>query len=181
VKERINGELLSKVYGNRIPLLELPPQSSLYLSQPLYRLVGTDRQLAVVRSLRQALLAQGITRCFYKPHHADRKEWCDLLEAECGMTPISLREAVPIEMLVPRCSAEVIVSHICSALLNLKTYGYKGRVIAYGLEELSSAFPERSQVEDYTAALRRIGDIEIPATSTLYAPSHLGRDRVATS
>ena len=179
-KERIHAELLTKVYANRIPPLDLPPQSCLYLSQPLYRLVGIDRQLAVVRCLREALLAQGIERCFYKPHHADRKEWCELLEAECGMAPISLREAIPVEMLVPRCNAELIVSHICSALLNLKTYGYKGRVIAYGLEELSSAFPERSQLEDYTAALQRIGDIEIPMTSTLHPLSNLERDRVAT-
>jgi hypothetical protein len=180
-KERIHSEMLNEIYGDRIPTLVLPLRSCLYLSQPLYKLVGTERQLAVVHALREALCAQGIFQLFYKPHHADLPEWCELLEKECGFEPISMREMVPIEMLAARCDADIIVSHICSALLNLKSYGYRGRVIAYGLDQLSSAFSERSQLEDYTRALRRIGDVETLTTSAFHATSHLGGNKVATS
>jgi len=158
--EAIRPELLKEVYGDSLPALELPRHSCLYLSQPLYKLVGEERQLKVVRAFKRNLEEQGIRHFFYKPHHADLPSWCDILERECGLVPLQFREMVAFELLAPRCSAEVVVSHTTSALLNLRAYGYHGRVIACGIDELSGAFAERSQYDDFCRCLRTLGSVE---------------------
>jgi len=157
---KIDTNALEQVYRDRLPTLDFPPGSCLYLSQPLYKLVGVKCQLAVVRSFRERLRGQGISHFYYKPHHADLPFWCELLEAECGLRPLEFREMVPIEMVASRCNANVIVSHTSSALMNLKRYGYHGRLIAYGLDQLKASFREISQYEDFRRALKRLGVVE---------------------
>jgi hypothetical protein len=158
---RIDTDLLEPVYGNHLPSLDFPAGSCLYLSQPLYKLVGVERQLAVVRSFMEHLRPQGISHFYYKPHHADLPSWCETIERECGIKQLAFREMVPIELLASRCAAEVIVSHTTSALMNLKVYGYHGRVIAYGLDQLQASFSETSQYEDYCRTLRSSGGVEL--------------------
>ena len=163
--ERIHPELLERLYGDRLQTMSLPSRSCLYLSQPLYKVVGIDRQLAIVESLCKSLRANGISQLFYKAHHADLPNWCHLLEKTFGFQPVAPQQMLPIEMLASRCDAALIVSHVCSALLNLKSYGYQGRVIAYGINQLSGAFQERAHLQAYLSALERIGDVEVLATS----------------
>lgn len=159
--EEIRTELLESVYGDVIPALPCPPRSCLYLSQPLYKLVGADRQLAVVRSCIARLSAEGIKSFYYKPHHADLPFWCELIEKECGLRQLEFRESVPIELLASRCTADVVVSHSTSALLNLRRYGYKGRVLAYGLPQLRGSFREQSQYDSFLHMLNRMDGVEM--------------------
>ncbi len=159
--EEIRTDLLESVYGDVIPALSCPPRSCLYLSQPLYKLVGKDRQLAVVRSFVARFSSEGIKAFCYKPHHADLPFWCQLLEKECGLRPLDFRETVPIELLASRCTAEVVVSHSTSALLNLRRYGYGGRVVAYGLPQLRGSFLEQYQYDSFLQMLRRLDEVEM--------------------
>ena len=161
--EEIDPRLLERVYGERLVSVSLPPKSCLYLFQPLYKLVGVQRQLQIVHGFLGYLRQRGIRHFYYKPHHADLPHWCGLLEGECGLKPLELREMVPIEFLSARCNADVILSHSTSALLNLHAYGFRGEVIAYGLDKLRQSFPEASQFEDYTRALKALGGIELVA------------------
>ena len=159
--ERIDTQLLESVYDGQLVTLQLNSPSCLYLSQPLYKLVGVKRQLSVVRSFKRRLEQEGFSHFFYKPHHADLSSWCALLETECGFKALGFREMVPVEFLAARCNADIILSHSTSALLNLRAYGYQGRVISYGLQELDGSFREQSQFEDYCRALRQVGNVEL--------------------
>ncbi len=159
--EKIDASRVAHVYGNHLSVISLPSRSCLYLSQPLYKLVGIDRQLSVVQAMKQDLLEQGMLHFFYKPHHADLPSWLDCLERESGWMPLEMREMVPVELFAARCNADTIVSHSTSALLNLHAYGFRGRVIAYGLRQLRRSFPEEAQFTSYYRALKRLGTIEV--------------------
>lgn len=157
---RIDTSPLRQIYQDRVPTLDFPSGSCLYLSQPLYKLVGVKCQLALVRSFRERLSRQGIAHFYYKPHHADLPFWSELLETECGLRPLEFQEMVPIEMAASCCNAKVILSHTTSALMNLKRYGYHGRLIAYGLDQLQKSFREPSQYDDFVRALETLGVVE---------------------
>jgi len=159
--ERIDPVWMSSVYDSqRIPF-SLATGSCLYLSQPLYKAVGMDRQAAVVREAKAYLREQGIVNFSYKAHHADLPAWLERLENECGFQPLSLREQLPVELLAPMCQAEVVLGHCTSALLNLRLYGYEGRIISFGLHKLRAAFPDASQLGDYLHAVNTLGHVEL--------------------
>ncbi len=158
--DRIEATATWELYGDASGGFRFPPKSCLYLSQPMYKLAGMELQREIVCAMQRQLQAEGIQHFFYKPHHADRPSWTERLERECGMEPLIMQE-LPIELLASRCDASVIVSHSCSALLNVAAYGFRGRVIAYGLNRLRGAFRETAQFEDFVSVLRRVGGVEL--------------------
>jgi hypothetical protein len=159
--ETIEPRWMASVYDPERTPISLPARSCLYLSQPLYKRVGIERQLEVVAESKSYMQREGVTHFYYKPHHADLPEWIERLERDCGFQPLALREQLPVELLARLCEAEVVLSHNTSALLNLRLYGYRGRIISFGLQKLRTAFPDHSQFEDYLTAVNRIGHVEL--------------------
>jgi len=160
-KVRINPDLLDEIYGDRFGTLAMPPASALYLSQPMYVKLGIDAHMRLVLASREVLEKQGIRRFFYKAHHFDTREWTSALESRCGLEPISNSGDLPVEVWGRRCSAEVMFSHFSSALLNLGAYGFRGRVMAVGLNHLVRVFRDTNEYHQYVDAVTRIGGIEM--------------------
>jgi hypothetical protein len=160
-KVRINPDLLDEIYGDRFGQLPMPPASALYLSQPLYVKLGVDAHMRLVLASRDLLEKQGVRRFFYKAHHFDTPEWTSVLESRCGLEPIPNSGALPIEVWARRCNAEVVFSHFSSALLNLGAYGFMGRVVAAGLNQLMRVFRDTNEYHQYIDAVTRIGGIEM--------------------
>jgi hypothetical protein len=160
-KVRINPDLLDEIYGDRFGQLPMPPASALYLSQPLYVKLGVDAHMRLVLASRDLLEKQGVRRFFYKAHHFDTPEWTSVLESRCGLEPVPNSGDLPIEVWARKCSAEVVFSHFSSALLNLGAYGFMGRVVAAGLNQLMHAFREPNEYHQYVDAVTRIGGIEM--------------------
>jgi len=160
-KLRIDPSLLDEIYGDRFGALFLPPASALYLSQPLYEKLGIDGHARLVLASRDVLERQGMRRFFYKAHHFDSRQWTSVLESRCGLEPISNSEALPVEVWGRRCSADVVFSHYSSALLNLGSYGFRGRVVVAGLSHLTHVFRDLNEYNQYVSAVTRIGGIEI--------------------
>lgn len=157
--ERIEPRTMAEIYGSNQAEIRLPAGSCLYLSQPLYKYVGADRQVAVVQESKVYLQKQGINHFYYKAHHADLPDWTALLERALGFQPISFQGQVPVEFLARACDADVILSHCTSALLNLRAYGYPGRIICFGLEKLRIS--EKSQHKEFLKAARELGHVEV--------------------
>src|SRR5262249_32249489 len=66
---------LSDLYGDAFGKLELPSDSSIYISQPLYRRIGLRNQTSLVLQSCELLRKQGIKKFYYKSHHFDTSEW----------------------------------------------------------------------------------------------------------
>jgi hypothetical protein len=151
---------LADVYGDDLGRLDLPEGSCLYLSQPLYSRIGIAGQAELVSACREMLAGQGIRNFYYKAHHFDRQDWLEVLESQ-GFHRISTSRSFPVEVWARACNAEVIFSHFSSALLNLRLYGFEGRVAACGLGHVKAAFLELQAFLEYRVALERLRTIEV--------------------
>jgi hypothetical protein len=158
--ERIDSAWMAVVYGSNQAKIPLPPGSCLYLSQPLYKSIDMERQLEVVQESRSYLQKQGIIHFYYKAHHADVPEWLGRLESECRFQPLALQDRIPVELVARTCGADIVLGHSTSALLNLRVYGYRGRIISFGLQKLRAA-SEESQYHYYLSALKKLGQVEL--------------------
>jgi hypothetical protein len=159
-KVPIDPERLEEVYKDGFGALRLEPRSALYLSQPVYQTLGIARQAELVRASRDMLSRQGIVNFYYKPHHFDSDEWRSCLQTEIGFSPIPNGHGLPVEVWAKSCNAELIFGHFSSALLNMRAYGYQGRVVACGLKQVSGVFVENKQFLDYLDVLARLGTVE---------------------
>jgi hypothetical protein len=159
-KVPIEPERLGEIYGESFGELRFPDRSGLYLSQPLYQKLGIRRHVELIRASRDVLARQGITHFYYKAHHFDSAEWRETLESEIGFSPIPNGQGLPVEVWARCCNADAIFGHFSSALLNVQVYGYRGRVIACGLEQVSRVFLENKQFLEYLDALSRLGTVE---------------------
>lgn len=160
VPSRIEPTGVPAIYAGVFDQPGLPSQSSVYVSQPLYGRIGLHRQFDLVLKACGWLKTQGIKHLFYKSHHFDSEEWRTVLETKCGLQPLPDASGLPIELWARTCNASVIFSHYSSALLNLRAYGFPGRVIAWGLEQVKGAFHESAQFMAYKALLDALGTIE---------------------
>jgi hypothetical protein len=151
---------MGEIYGQSFGELRFADRSGLYLSQPLYQKLGIKRHIELVRASRDVLARQGIAHFYYKAHHFDSAEWRQALESQIGFLPIPNGQGLPVEVWARCCNADAIFGHFSSALLNLQVYGYRGRVIACGLEQVSRVFVENKQFLEYLYALSRLGTIE---------------------
>ena len=158
---RIFPDEIEEIYGDIFGKATLPPSSAVYVSQPLYGRIGMKRQAEIVKRSCEELRAQGASNFYYKLHHFDTPQWKIALQDVCGLEPLPCISTFPIEVWARECNAAVIFGHFSSALLNLKSYGFKGRVVASGLEQVREAFHESAQFEAYKSALIRMGDIEM--------------------
>jgi O-antigen/teichoic acid export membrane protein len=158
--ERIDPGRMAAVYGLSQAEIQLPARSCLYLSQPLYKTIDMGRQLTVVQESKRYLQKQGIIHFYYKAHHADLPEWLGRLESDCGFRPLALQDRIPVELVARTCDADVVLGHSTSALLNLRLYGYRGRIVSFGLQKLRAA-AEPSQYEDYLSAVKKLGQVEL--------------------
>ena len=154
-KVPIDPQRLDEVYRHGFGELRVEPRSALYLSQPVYQTLGIARQAELVRASRDMLSRQGIVNFYYKPHHFDSVEWRNTVQTDIGFTPIPNGHGLPVEIWAKSCNAEVIFGHFSSALLNMRAYGYQGRVVACGLKQVSGVFVENLDV------LARLGTVEI--------------------
>lgn len=139
----------------------LPARSCLYLSQPLYKLAGQKRQYAVVQRVREEMTRGGIEHFYYKSHHADLADWRGLLEDELGFTPLPGTGRIPIEVLIDGLQPAVLVSHNTSALVNIASSPFPGRVIACGLRELVEPYAGRMVLAEYRRVLRSVPKVEV--------------------
>ena len=158
--ERIDPGWMAAVYGSNQAEIQLPVRSCLYLSQPLYKSIDMARQLGVVQESRSYLQKQGMIHFYYKAHHADLPEWLGRLEKDCSFQPLALQDRIPIELVARTCGADVVLGHSTSALLNLRAYGYRGRIISFGLQKLRAA-SETSQYQHYLSAVKKLGQVEL--------------------
>lgn len=159
-KVPIEPRRLNEIYGDGFGELLLADRSALYLSQPVYQTLGMKRHVELVRASRDMLSRQGINHFYYKPHHFDSVEWRKTVESQIGFLPIPNGHGLPVEVWARSCNADVIFGHFSSALLNLRLYGYRGRVIACGLKQVSRVFQENKQFLEYLDVLSRLGTVE---------------------
>jgi len=157
----IDPERLDEVYNHAFGDLRVEPLSALYLSQPVYQTIGIAGQAELVRASQDMLRRQGIVNFYYKPHHFDSDEWRKTLQQEIGFSPIPNGHGLPVEVWAKSCNAEVIFGHFSSALLNMRAYGYQGRVVACGLKQVSGVFLENKQFLEYLNVLTRLGTVEM--------------------
>jgi hypothetical protein len=159
-KVPIDPERLDEVYKHGFGELRVEPRSALYLSQPVYQTLGIAGQADLVRASRDMLTRQGIVNFYFKPHHFDSEEWRNTVQMEIGFSPIPNGHGLPVEVWAKSCNAEVIFGHFSSALLNMRAYGYQGRVVACGLKQVSGVFVENKQFLEYLDVLARLGTVE---------------------
>jgi hypothetical protein len=152
---------LDEVYRHGFGELRVEPRSALYLSQPVYQTLGIARQAELVRASRDVLRRQGIVNFYYKPHHFDSEEWRNTVQTEIGFSPIPNGHGLPVEVWAKSCNADVIFGHFSSALLNMRAYGYQGRVVGCGLKQVSGVFLENKQFLEYLDVLARLGTVEM--------------------
>jgi len=157
----IDPERLDEVYKHGFGELRVAPRSALYLSQPVYQTLGISQHAELVRASRDMLRRQGIVNFYYKPHHFDSDEWRHTVQTEIGFSPIPNGHGLPVEIWAKSCNAEVIFGHFSSALLNMRAYGYQGRVVACGLKQVSGVFLENKQFLEYLDVLARLGTVEM--------------------
>ena len=136
---KLDADYLSK-YTNKICTIEHDigaPKELLFLSQAYYWDIPESSFKEVVVDMVSYFRAKGVEQFYVKPHHSDTVEWIDYLCSELGFQITKLPQNMPIEIYARQLKYECLVSISSSALLNLKTFGYEGSVLSYGMMRCS--------------------------------------------
>jgi hypothetical protein len=132
-------------YSNRVGGFSLAFGSSpavLLLSQPHYRVTSEANFLRLLSNVTHYLRSRGYERLFVQLHPSEDSALFakyyrpfDFQEAfQTARSPVEARlHAVP--------SNTALVSFNSSALLNARKFGFRGKVISYGLNWISDCYP----------------------------------------
>jgi|GEM_PF-2821093 len=119
----------------------------LFLSQPYHRFSSASEFEKIMSGLMKYLEQSGFTELFIKLHPSESSEEFEKHYASFGFSRVMEDIRSPIEANVLNMpSSSTLLTFNSSALLNVKKFGFPGKLISYGLDWVEKKFPYQRKV-----------------------------------
>lgn len=122
--------------------VQAPPGKKriLFLAQPHHYFIPKDSFAEIIKRFSDWLSSEGYNDVWLKPHHQQNPE--DVKACYSGLKyHLCFSEIqMPAECLAPFLTGVDVVSNSSSALINMKAFGFHGRVISQGYEDVAQHY-----------------------------------------
>ena len=111
--------------------------SSVLLAQPMYRVIGDKLFLDILTDLISYLTVNGHTDILVKLHPSEGLEEFHKYYQPLGLKTLPIGSELPFEIFLRYLSSDTtMISFGSSVLLNARKFGFRGRLVAFGLDRM---------------------------------------------